>query len=91
MLVSWKNKSLIPCFTCDADFCRPFGGPVQHALFDLLHVCGVCRLVKGKDFLDQLKDLWFVPLSYLHAVLQDHYDVLGSVLCPMFGTFLCSS
>lgn len=77
--------------TCDADLRRPFGGSVQHTLFDLLHLCAVCRLIQGKHFLYQLKDLWFVSFSDLHAVLQDHDDVLSSVLRPVFGALFCSS
>lgn len=38
----------------------------------------------GEHFLNELKDLWFVPLADLHAVLKNHDDVLGSVLCTMF-------
>ena len=76
---------------CDADLCRPFGSPIQHALLDLFHLRAVRCFVEAEHFLDLLKDFWFVPLSDLHAVLQDHDDVLGSVLRSMLGALLCSS
>lgn len=60
-------------------------------MLDLFHLCAVVLLVDTEHVLDLLKDLRLVPLSDLHAVLEDHDDVLGSVLSPVFGALLCSS
>lgn len=80
-----------PPLTCDADLSRPLGGAVQHALLDLLHVGDVRGLYHGKHLLDELEDLGFVPLADLHAVLENHDDVLGPVLRPVFGALLSGS
>ncbi|TNN59003.1 hypothetical protein EYF80_030741 [Liparis tanakae] len=80
-----------PTLTCDADLGRPFGGAVEHALFDLLHVGDVGGLGGGEHLLDEFEDLWLVPLADLHAVFENHDDVLGSVLRAVFGALLCCS
>lgn len=80
-----------PSLTCDADLGRPLGGSVQHALLDLLHLRDVGGLEDGKYFLNELKDLRLVSLADLHAVLQNHDDVLRPVLCTVFGALLCCS
>lgn len=54
--------------TCDADFGRPLRGAIKHALFDLLHLGYMGCLDDAEDFLNELKDLWFVPLTDLHAI-----------------------
>lgn len=77
--------------TCDADLGRPLRGAVEHTLLDLLHVGDVGGFDNGEDFLDEFEDLGFVPLADLHAVLKNHDDVLGSVLCAVFGALLCCS
>lgn len=75
-------------FTCDGDLGRPLGGAVQDALFDGLHLLSVDSFTDDKDFPDQFKDLWFVPLSDLHPVLHGHDDVLGLVFRSVFRTLL---
>lgn len=77
--------------TCDADLGRPLRGTIEHALLDLLHVRDVRGLHDGEHLLNEFKDLGFVPLADLHAVLKDHDDVLGSVLCAVLGALLGSS
>lgn len=71
--------------TCDADLGWPLRGAIKHALFNLLHLGHMCRLDDTEHFLNELKDFWFVPLTDLHAILENHDNVLGSVLCTMFG------
>lgn len=54
-------------------------------------MCDVGGLDDGEHLLDQFEDLRFVPLADLHAVFQNHYDVLGSVLRTVLGALLrCS-
>lgn len=77
--------------TCDADLGRPLRGAVQHALLDLLHLGYMSSLDDGEHFLNELKDLWFVPLTDLHTVFKNHDNVLGSVLCAVFGALLSCS
>lgn len=45
----------------------------------------------AEHFLNELKDLWFVPLTDLHTVFKNHDNVLGSVLCTVFGALLSCS
>lgn len=45
----------------------------------------------GEHLLDELEDLGFVAFADLHAILQDHDDVLSAVLCTVFGALLSSS
>lgn len=85
--ILWRTRHV----TCDADLGRPFGRAVEDALFDLLHVGYMGGFWHAKHVLDQLENLWLVPLSDLHAVLQDHDDVLGPILGSVLGAFLCSS
>lgn len=77
--------------TCDADFGRPLRRPVQNALLDLFHLSPVARLGNVEHFLDQLEDLRFVTLTDLHAVLQDHDDVLRPILGSVFRALLSRS
>lgn len=77
--------------TCDADLGRPLRGAVQHALLDLLHLGYMSSLDDAEHFLNELKDLWFVPLTDLHTVFKNHDNVLGSVLCAVFGALLSCS
>lgn len=77
--------------TRDADFGWPFGGSIEHTLFNLFHMGDVGGFENSKHFLNEFKDLRFVPLTYLHAILKDHNNVLSSVLCAMFGALLCCS
>lgn len=77
--------------TSNADLCWPLGGSIKHTLLDLLHLHAVGLFVDTEHVQDLLKDLRLVSLSDLHAVLQDHDDVLGPVLSPMFRALLCSS
>lgn len=87
----FKATVLYSPLTCDADLGRPFRGAIEHALFDLLHMGDMSGLGDSEHFLNEFKDLRFVPLADLHAVLQNHNDVLGSVLRAMFRALLCSS
>ena len=80
----WTPRGL----TGDADLGRPLGGAVQHALLDLLHLGAVGGLVQSENLLDLLEDLGLVPLADLHAVLQDHDDVLRAVLRTVLGALL---
>lgn len=77
--------------TCDADLGRPFGGAIEHTLFDLLHLGDMGGLGHGEHFLNEFEDLRLVPLTDLHAVLKDHDDILSSVLRTMLGALLCCS
>lgn len=54
--------------TCDADLGWPLRGAIKHALFDLLHLGYMGCLDDSEDFLNELKNLWFVPLTDLHAI-----------------------
>lgn len=91
LTVAFGCSTDLDSLTCDADLGRPFGGAVEHALFDLLHVGDVSGLDDGEHLLNQLKDFRFVPLADLHAIFENHDDVLGSVLRPVFGALLCCS
>lgn len=94
VLASFNQNYLRGCdsvLTCDADLCWPLRGAIEHALLDLFHVCDVSWLHHSEHFLNQFKDLRLIPLTDLHAVFKNHNDVLGSVLCPMFGALLCCS
>lgn len=74
--------------TCDADFCRPLGGPIQYSLLGCLQVTVEVFFGDVKHLLDHLKDFWAVLLSYFHAFLHSHDDILGLVFSPMLGTLL---
>lgn len=63
---SWQCSTNL--LTCDADFGWPLWGAIKHALFDLLHLGYMGCLDDAEDFLNELKDLWFVPLTDLHAI-----------------------
>lgn len=67
--------------TCDGDLGGPFGGAVQHALLDALHVLGVNHFRNDEHFPDLLKDLGLVSLADLHPVFHSHDDVLRPILC----------
>lgn len=74
--------------TCDVDFGRPLGRPVQHGLLGCLQMAVEVFFGDVEHLLDHLKHLWTVLLPYLHALLHSHDDVLGLVLCPVLGALL---
>lgn len=76
--------------TCDADFGRPLGGPIEHSLLGCFQVAGEVLFGDVEHLLDHLEHLRTVLLSYLHALLHSHDDVLGFVLCSVFGALLHS-
>lgn len=74
--------------TCDADFGRPLGGPVQHGLLGQFQVAVKFFFRDVEHLLDHLEDLGTVLLSYLHALLHGHDDILGLVLGSVLGALL---
>lgn len=77
--------------TRDGDLSRPLRRSIKHSLFDGLHLLGMVQFGHMKHEPYELKDLRFVSLSDLHAVLHSRDDMQGSVLCSRFGAFLSSS
>lgn len=74
--------------TCDADFGRPLGGPIQHSLLGCLQMAVDVFFRDVEHLLDHLEHLWTVLLPDFHALLHRHDDILGLVLCPMLGALL---
>lgn len=74
--------------TCDADFGRPLGGPVQHGLLGQFQVAVKFFFRDVEHLLDHFEDLGTVLLPYLHALLHGHDDILGLVLGSMLGALL---
>lgn len=82
------SMSKIRRVTFDRDLSGPFGGSVQHGLFNSLHLLSVVQLSDNEDGANGFKDLRLVPLTYLHAVFHGGDDVLVSVLCTCFTALL---
>lgn len=74
--------------TCDADFCRPLGGPVEHSLLGCLQVTVEVLFGDMEHLLDHLKHFWAVLLTYFHAFLHSHDNILGLVFRPVLGALL---
>lgn len=74
--------------TCDVDFGRPLGGPIQHSLLGCLQMGSKVLFGDVEHLLDHLKHLRTVLLPYFHALLHSHDDILGFVLCPVLGALL---
>lgn len=74
--------------TCDADLCRPLGGPIQHSLLGRLQVAVELLFSHMEHLQDDFEDLRAVLLPDLHALLHGHDDVLGLVLRSVLGALL---
>ncbi|KAF3821282.1 hypothetical protein GH733_011435 [Mirounga leonina] len=57
--------------TSDGNFGRPFGGAIQYTLLHCFHLLHMGNFAHSKDISDNLKDLWLIPLSDLHAAILE--------------------